>query len=111
MKAFEFNIGNYEVKRNGDTLLIWELDHEQDRINVIPLEITLTDLQLLTDEAVRLQDYYNPACQEVKDARADLENARVMKVPVSKVTFEEALKAYMDISARHREAFQCDVFH
>lgn len=107
MKAFEFGITGYEAKRNGNTLFIYELDHEGDRLHAEPLEITLTDLELLTDEAVRLQAYYNPTCQEVTDARADLENAR----GETGEAFELALTMYMDIANRHKEASGCTVTH
>ncbi len=107
MKAFEFNITGYDVKRNGNTLFLWELDSQSDRVNMTPLEITLTDLQLLMDEAERLQGYYNPTCQEVTDARTDLENAR-REVGEA---FELALTLYMDIANRHKEASGCTVMH
>lgn len=107
MKSFEFGITGYEAKRNGNTLFIYELDHEGDRLHAEPLEITLTDLELLTDEAKRLQVYYNPTCLEVTYARTNLETARGTKGDV----FEKELIAYMDIANRHKEATGCTVMH
>jgi hypothetical protein len=107
MKAFEFNIKGYEAKRNGNTLFIWELDHEGDRLHAVPLEITLNDLSVLVDESERLQAYHNPTCSEVTDARTDLENARGK----SGHDFEVALSLYMSVANRHREGSDCTVMH
>lgn len=107
MKAFEFNIGNYEIKREGNTLFIWELDHEGDRFRAAPLEITLSDFNMLVDESERLQAYHNPTCSEVMHARTDLENARGK----SGHDFEVALSLYMSVANRHREASDCTVMH
>lgn len=107
MKEFDFGIAGYEATRNENTLHIYQLDHEGDRISMIPLEITMTDLGLLMNEAERLQAYYNPTCSEVTSARTDLENARGK----TGHEFEAALTIYMNIANRHKEASGCTVVH
>ena len=107
MKAFEFNITGYDVKRDGNMLFIHELDHQGDRLSLIPLEITVSDLQSLMDESERLQAYHNPLCSEVTAARTELENARGR----TGHEFEVALTLYMSIANRHREASGCTVLH
>lgn len=113
MKAFEFNFTGYEAKRNGNTLFVWELDSQGDRLNSRPLEITVYDLNMLIDESERLQAHYNPTCSEVTAARTELENARDSRSAGGEGgdAFELALQAYTDVLIRHREAFSCKVFH
>jgi len=108
MKAFEFSITGYEAKRNGNTLFIWELDSQGDRLNISPLEITVSDLSSLIDESEKLQRFYNPTCLEVTSARTNLETARKAK---TEGVFALALQAYMDVYYRHVEAFKCEAFH
>ncbi len=107
MKSFEFNITGYDAKRNGNTLFIWELDSQGDRLNVSPLEITVSDLNALMDESERMQAYHNPICLEVTHARTDLEDARRESGDV----FESVLIMYTDVAIRHKEAFGCIVTH
>lgn len=112
MKAFEFNISGYEARRNGNTLLIWELDSEGDRLYAAPLEITVNDLHLLLSESDRMQAYHNPLCSEVTAARTKLENARDKRTGGGENdVFDIALQAYTDVLIRHREASTCKVLH
>ncbi len=112
MKSFEFGIAGYEIKRDGNTLFVWELDHEGDRLNVRPLEITRTDLDLIMDESERLQAYNNPPCSEVMYARTGLENARDRRSAGGESDdFDSALEEYTDVLIRHREASLCRVHH
>lgn len=109
MKAFEFGITGYEIKRDGNTLFIWELDHQDDRLNMRPLEITSTDLTIIMEESERLQAYNNPTCSEVSAARTRLENARAGGVDED--VFNTALEDYTDVLIKHREASLCRVHH
>lgn len=113
MKAFEFNFTGYEAKRNGNTLFVWELDSQGDRLNISPLEITVSDLYMLIDESERLQAFHNPTCTEVSAARTELENARDRRPAGGEGggAFDLALELYTDVLARHREASTCRVFH
>lgn len=110
MKSFGFKIQGYEVKREGNSLTIWELDYDGERMGNI--EVTFNDMGQILAEAERLQAWHNPTCIEVSAARTKLENARDKRSGGGKSDdFDAALQAYTDVLMRHREASTCLVLH
>lgn len=107
MKSFEFGITGYEIKRDRNTLFVWELDHDGDRFNIRPLEITVSDLSSIIEESERLQAYHNPTCIEVTHAHTDLNNARGKNDD----DFNIYLSAYTDVAYRHRISSGCMLMH
>ncbi len=107
VKAFDFTVSNYTVRRNGDELSIW-FDDEENYSSPMHLEITIQDILGIIDESTRLYDHHHPSCNVVSAARYRLENSRSGP---GHEKFDDALKAYMDIATRHRENTSCKEFH
>lgn len=107
MKDFIFHVGEYEIKRHGVSLFIWELGDDGGRTNIKPLEITTSDLSSIIEESERLQAYNNPLCSEVTHAHTDLNNARGKNDD----DFNIYLSAYTDVAYRHRISSGCMLMH
>lgn len=110
MKSFKFTYGdNYEITHRDGDLEINESDEWGTYVGSVT--IPMPALLEIHAEAEKLFPFHNPTCTDALDARSKLEAARDVRTSGHNERFEEALKAYMDVSARHREAFKCEVFH
>src|SRR5688572_18211290 len=106
MKSFKFDYNNYRVQYNDGEVEIEEHDQWGTYVGSVTLPMpALLEIHAKVDE---LYPFHNPSCNEVSAARGALERARdVRNVAKPDAVFEEALKAYMDITSRHKEAFGC----
>ena len=114
MNSFTFVIGDFEVTYRDGVLTIEQSETDEDNYSnyLGQIEIGMETIFKIHAEAERLYPLHNPSCNEVSAARVQLENARVKGKAVANGNgFEEALKAYMDISSKHKAAFDCQVFH
>lgn len=111
MKSFDFDFGDYySIHYDNGALRITELDSDGEYLGKI--EIRAGDLMSLHAAVTEQAVLHNPTCTAVSAARTQLEYARDKRtVAAYNNGFEVALKAYMDLSVRHREAFKCEVFH
>ncbi len=114
MNSFKFVIGDFEVTYQDGVLLIEQSETDEDQYSnyLGQIEIGMETLLKIHAEAERLYPLHNPSCNEVSAARIQLENARDKRtVAANNNGFEEALRTYMDISAKHKAAFGCQIFH
>lgn len=110
MKSFKFPYGdNYEVVYRDGELEINEYDEWGNYVGSVT--IPMAAMLAIHAEAEKLFPLHNPNCTDVLDARSKLEAARDICTTGHNERFDEALKAYVDVSSRHREAFKCEVFH
>lgn len=114
VNSFKFVIGDFEVTHQDGVLLIEQSETDEDNYSnyLGQIEIGMETLLKIHAEAERLLPLHNPSCNEVSAARTQLEYARDKRtVAAGNNGFEKALQAYMDISAKHKAAFDCQILH
>lgn len=111
MKSFKFVYGdNFEIVYRDGELEINQHDEWGNWVGMVT--VPMPALLAIHEEAEKLYPYHNPSCKEVSEARSALEKARdVRNVAEPDKAFEKALRAYVEITERHKEAFGCQTFH